>query len=106
MMKESDFLIACDDFFRRMEDRIDRLGREDIDLNAGDGKLSIDMEDGTKFILSRQRAVSQIWLAEPNGGWHYSAKDGRWICDKRGSDLVKDLEALLSGKLGQPVSLD
>ncbi len=104
-MNESEFLIACDDFFHKMEDRVDRLGREDIDLNAGDGKLALEMEDGTKFILSRQRAVSQIWLAEPNGGWHYSEKNGRWLCDKRGSDLVSDLEALLSKKLGQPVKL-
>lgn len=104
-MKESEFLIACDDFFHRIEGKIDHLDRDDLDLDAGDGKLSIETADGTKFILSRQRAVSQIWLAEPGGGWHYSSKDGRWLCDKRGTDLISDLEALLSRKLGQPVRL-
>lgn len=105
-MDEQQFLIACDGFLRKIEDRVDALGRDDIELDPGDGKLTIEFEDGTKFILSRQRAVSQIWLAEPGGGWHFSHKDGRWFCDKRGTDLVKDLETLLSRKLGIDVGLE
>jgi len=104
-MNEQEFLIACDRFLREMENHVDALGREDIELDPGDGKLSIEFEDGTKFILSRQRAVSQVWFAEPGGGWHYNSKDGRWICDKRGTDLVSDLETLMSKKLGTPVKL-
>ncbi|MCW5830421.1 MAG: iron donor protein CyaY [Deltaproteobacteria bacterium] len=106
-MTESEYLIAVDDFLRRIEDAVDALGREDIELSPGDGKLSIDFEDGSKLILSRQRAVQQIWLAEPRGGWHYSAgSGGRWLCDKRGTDLVRDLETLVGARLGKPVKLE
>ena len=69
------------------------------------GRLDVEFEDGTKLILSRQSATGQIWLAEPQGGWRFDGRDGRWICDKRGVDLVTAVERLLSDKLGAPVSL-
>jgi CyaY protein len=86
-------------------DRLDGLDRDEIDLEMSDGKLVIEFTDGIKYIVNRQSAADQIWLAEPRGGWHYDYRDGRWIDDKRGVELIESIEALMSDKLGETITL-
>lgn len=78
-------------------DRLDALEPEDLDYDQSDGILAIELENnGTKIILSRQSATQQIWLAEPERGWHFDFKDGAWIDDVRGRELLAWLSELLS----------
>ena len=86
--------------------QIDTLDRDEIDLEMSDGKFVVEFDDGVKLIVSRQSAADQIWLAEPSGGWHYSWRGGEWIDDKRGTTLRGDLAELISGRVGEPVSLE
>lgn len=104
----SDLSIArvIDSTLSDLYESLDRLDHDAIDLEMGDGKLQIEFDDGVKLIVSRQSAADQIWLAEPEGGWHYSLRDGRWIDDKRGVDLVTSLEELITARVGEAVSLD
>jgi CyaY protein len=87
-------------------ERLDALDHDAFDVDAGDGKVTLEFEDGSVLILSRQGAVDQIWLAEPRGGWHFSWDGQAWRCDKRGVELVATLEELISAKVGEPVRLD
>ena len=80
-------------------------GADDLELDSGPGRLDISCPDGARVILSRQAATNQIWLAEPGGGWHFDLRDGRWVCDKRGVELLATLEALLGAHCGTPISL-
>lgn len=89
----------------RLAARVEALGRDELEVESVPGRLDLEFEDGTRLILSRQSATGQIWLAEPQGGWHFDERDGRWICDKRGVELVAELERLLGRQLGEPVSL-
>jgi CyaY protein len=85
--------------------KVEALERDELEVESVPGLLDVEFEDGTKLILSRQSATGQIWLAEPQGGWRFDLRDGRWIDDKRGVDLQAALERLLAGKLGATVSL-
>ncbi|MHC5211045.1 MAG: iron donor protein CyaY [Planctomycetota bacterium] len=85
--------------------RFDELDHDAFDVEAADGKLSIELEDGQVFILSRQSATSQIWLAEPSGGWHFDWNGAHWLCDKRGVELIQTLEDLLTARIGEPIDL-
>jgi CyaY protein len=89
----------------RLAARVEALDRDELEVESVPGRLDLEFDDGTKLILSRQSATGQLWLAEPRGGWHFDERDGRWICDKRGVELVAELERLLSDKLGEPVRL-
>ena len=89
----------------RLAARVEALGRDELEVESVPGRLDLEFEDGTKLILSRQAATGQIWLAEPQGGWRFDEREGRWICDKRGVELVADLERLLSARLGETVRL-
>lgn len=104
-MERSEFDKLADDTLKDLVKRIDKLEIDDLDLMLSDGKLVIEFEDRTTFIVNRQGAAHQMWLAEPQGGWHFDYKDGRWICTKRGVELLPALEDLFSAKLGRSVSL-
>ena len=89
-----------------LERKLDELELDDLDIEAGDGKLTLEKEDsGRPLILSRQGATNEIWLAEPRGGWHFAWDGSAWICTKRGVELLAALEELLEQALGTKVSL-
>jgi len=86
--------------------RFDELDHDGFDVDSGDGKLTVEMEaDGKQFILSRQRATGELWLAEPRGGWHFAWNGEQWICDKRGVELVATLQGHISEALGETIEL-
>lgn len=104
-MTEQNLLIEIDKELQRLFNAIDTLGLDDVEIDLADGKLVIEFEDGVKLIVNRQSATNQIWLAEPQGGWRFDWKDGKWLDDKRGIELSTALADLMSAKLGQPISL-
>lgn len=103
-MENLEFLQRIDETLNIIDERLDALNL-DIDLEMGEGKLVIVFDDDQQYILNRQGATQQLWLAEPLGGWHYDYKDGHFICDKRGQDILETLEILISEKLSQKISL-
>ena len=103
-MDNSEYLRCVDEILEKIDETLDELDL-DIDLEMGDGKLIIVFDDNQQYILSRQSANNQLWLAEPSGGWHYDLKDGQFICDKRGVEILKTIEILISEKLSQKIVL-
>ena len=97
---------AIDRMLEQIGEAVEALQHEEMDVELGSGKLTIDCGNGIKLIVSRQSATGQIWLAEPGGGWHFDLKDGAWVDDKRGVELVGEIERLLSEQLGMAVDLN
>lgn len=93
--------------FDALERRFDDIDHQAFDVDSGDGKLTLDFEDGAPLIISRQSAAGQIWVAEPRGGWHFTWDDerGAWVCDKRDVELIASLEDLIEAKLGERLTL-
>jgi len=79
-VQESEFHDLVDDIYFRLEEIIDDSG-VDIDYETSGGVMTLTCEnDGSKIILSRQGATSEIWVAARSGGYHFALKDGQWIC--------------------------
>jgi CyaY protein len=95
---------AIDRMLEQIGAAVDALDHDEVDVEIGPGKLTIACAYA-KLILSRQPATGQIWLAEPHGGWHFDLRGEEWICDKRGVELVAELERLMGDVLGQGVTL-
>lgn len=55
----------------------------DVDLENSAGVLTIEFDNGSQLILSRQPALRQLWLAARSGGFHfdYHAESERWLCE-------------------------
>lgn len=103
-MADEDFGLVAERTLQALEAALDDVDG-DFDIDRGDGKVAVVFDDGTHFIINRQSASSQLWLAEPGGGWHFDRSGADWICDKRGVTLRAALAELLSAKLGSPVEL-
>lgn len=80
---------------------------EDVDLTTRDGLVTIEFEDGARYVVNRQSAARQIWLAAGARAWHYDLDpaSGEWRDDRDRHRLRDRLSELLSEKLGRPLSL-
>jgi len=104
-MSSSNIIAQIDTTIEALLTRFDELDHEAFDVDGGDGKLTVEFESGGPFIISRQTAADQIWLAEPAGGWHFDWDGNTWKCDKRGVELIETLEGLIAARIGEPISL-
>jgi len=83
---------------------LDELG-EQVDCELASDILSIEFEDGAKFVVNSHRAARQIWMAAGTTAWHFDPVQGTWIASKTGEELWSVLAAQLSTKLGRPIEL-
>jgi CyaY protein len=74
-------------------------------VTAGDGLVTVEFDDGARFVLNRQSAARQMWLAAGARAWHYGwdAAHGSWRDDRDGHELFARLGAVVGEKLGVPL---
>lgn len=87
---------------RALRDAADEL---DVDL-AGD-ILTLEFEDGAKFVINSHSAAQQIWLSANLSAMHFAWHEptGSWRDTKSGAELFTEVGQLVSAKLAQPVKL-
>lgn len=104
-MDAAEFAKRSDACLNRVAKWLEMLDPDEVDYSTGDGVVTIEFPDGGKFILSRQAATSQIWLAAGASGRHYNydASSDRWRDDKDGHDLFARLAEVVSEKIGSTV---
>jgi CyaY protein len=73
----------------------DAINERDVELDyeSGNDMLTLSFANGSVAIISRQSAISQLWLAARSGGFHfdYDAALGTWRCTVNGQTLGKML---------------
>ena len=77
----------------------------ELDFEPADGVVKLIFADGTVFVLNRQTAADQMWLAAGARAWHYDYDDasGTWLDDKEGGELFARIGETVSKKLGREV---
>src|SRR4051812_20172730 len=106
MIDEKAFDKAAADELKKLEKALTNFDdKVEADLSAD--ILSIEFEDGKKYVVNSHRAARQIWFAANLGAWHFSqdAVSGKWIDTREGRELWAHLEELLGKKLGRAVAL-
>ena len=94
-LTEARFHDLVDATQQNLEDVFDESGL-DVDLENSAGVLTVEFEDGTQLIFSRQEPLRQLWLAARAGGFHfeYDEEESRWKChssDELLSEVVQRL---------------
>ncbi len=95
-MQDSKFLYQSERFIESIANQIeeqDIAGELEVDF-IGD-VLNIETKAGI-YVINRQSAASEIWLASPiSGPYHFSMKSGKWVT-KTGIDILQLLTSELS----------
>ena len=104
-MDDREFQKAADECLAKVAKWLEDFDPDEADYSTADGSVTIEFPDGGKFILSRQAATKQVWLAAEAHGWHYNfdpATEG-WRDDKDGHDLYTRLAEVLGDRIGREV---
>ena len=78
-MTESEFNTLVDETFEALQASLDNSSA-DLDCDDSGGVLTVEFENDTSMVFSRQPATRQLWLAARSGGFHfeYDAVAGDW----------------------------
>jgi iron donor protein CyaY len=110
MMDEREFQKKCDAALESLRNRLADIGDDhDFEVEGGSGKIEIEFgdEDETRFVLSPNAPVRQIWISALTTsfklGWSDSAQT--FVLDKTGETLNQVMSRILSEKLGAAVQV-
>jgi CyaY protein len=105
-LAERDFDDIADKTLRALDQALNAV-ESGLEADLESGILTIEFEDGMKYVVNSHRAARQIWMAAERNAWHfdYRAGESRWVAPKNGDELWATLEAVVSRKLGSPVAL-
>ena len=106
-MNEAEFQKITDQTIEDIQDAIDESGA-DIEYDEIGGVLTLEFENGSKIIFSKQGAMNQLWMAAKSGGFHFDYQEAseQWLCDSGDKEELYDmLSRLSSEQAGESVSL-
>ena len=98
-MNESEFQEIAEQTIEDIQDAIDNSGA-DIDYDEIGGVLTLEFEDNSKIIFSKQGAMNQLWMAAKSGGFHfdYSEETEQWLCDSGDNEELYQMLSRLSSQ--------
>lgn len=110
MMDEHEFTKKCDAAFESLARRLSEIGDDhDFEVEGASGKLEIEFEDEdeTRFVLSPNTPVRQIWISALTTsfklGWSETIQ--AFVLDKTGETLNQVMSRILSEKIGSAVQV-
>lgn len=105
-MNETQFNERVTATLQHIEQAVEDSGADIEFENTGD-MLTLEFTDGSKIIVNRQGAASQIWVASRSGGYHYNYQEGTglWVNDQSGVGLSEDLSRIISQQARTPVHI-
>jgi CyaY protein len=106
-MNETEFQEIADRTIEDIQDAIEGSGA-DIDYEEVGGVLTLEFDNGSKIIFSKQGAMMQLWMAAKSGGFHfnYDEDSEKWLCDSGDKEeLYAMLSRLSSEQSGEKVSI-
>ena len=107
-MNEAEFNDIADQTIEAIQDAIDNCDA-DIDYDEIGGVLTLEFDNGSKIIFSKQAPVKQLWMAARSGGFHFNYNEAarHWVCDSGDAEeLVTMLSRLATEQAGESVSLE
>lgn len=106
-MDSQQFRLLAERRFKSLAEQLGDLDPDLLDVAGGDGMLTLEFNDGAKFMISRQSATNQIWVAAGARAWHYSYNSEKqiWFDDKDGHEMLQNLSDVVGKKLGLDVKL-
>jgi CyaY protein len=102
-MEKSLYDRLADECLTKVASWLEDFDPDELDYAEADGVVTLEFADGTRFVLNRQGAASQMWFAAGARAWHYNWSSAGWVDDKDGHDLLARIAEVVSKKLGRAV---
>lgn len=109
-MDDQEFQRRCDAAFESLLRRLQEAGdAHGFEVEGGSGKLEVlfDDPDETRFVISPNAPVKQIWISALTTSfklsWSESAKS--FVLDKTGETLTQLMGRILTEQVGSPVTV-
>lgn len=106
-MNESEFVDLAEATIEAIQDTIEESSA-DIDYDEINGVLTLEFENSSQIIISKQTPAKQLWMAAKAGGFHFDYEEAsqEWICDSGDKENMKSmLNRLASEQAGESVEL-
>jgi len=105
-MESSEYLRLADACLGTVARWLEEFDPDEVDFSTGDGLLTVEFADGTRYVLNRQAATAQVWLAAGARAWHYRWDAGRqeWVDERDGHELFARIATVVGEKLGRSLS--
>jgi iron-sulfur cluster assembly protein CyaY len=109
-MDEKEFQKRCDVAFEALRRRLQEAGDvHGFEVEGGSGKLEVQFEDAdeTRFVISPNTPVRQIWISALTTSFKLSWSDaaGAFALEKTGETLMQLMGRILTEQLGSPVTV-
>jgi CyaY protein len=109
-MDDKEFQKHSDAAFEGLRKRLEEAGDiHGFEVEGGSGKLEVLFEDpeDTKFVISPNTPVRQIWISALTTSFKLSWSDaaGTFVLEKTGETLHQLMGRILTEQLGSPVSV-
>jgi CyaY protein len=105
-MDEKEFEARALGSLKKLETALQDVS-DDLEVDLADGILTLEFEDGSKFVANSHGAAQQIWLSANLAAWHFAWHEATqsWRDTKSGAELFTEMGKLVAEKLSQPVVL-
>jgi CyaY protein len=106
-MTEDEYEALAFPELRALVSALDSLDLPGVECELASDILTLELDDGSRYVINSHRAARQIWMAAERSAWHFDwAKDrSAWIAQKTGDELWSTLSRVLTKKLGTQVTL-
>jgi CyaY protein len=108
MLTETEYEARAFPELKALIEALDALEVEGLDAELESEILTLEFEDGDRYVINSHRAARQIWMAAERSAWHFdwNPEGQSWIAAKNGDELWSALERVLSNKLGRRIALE
>jgi len=106
--EEKSYRQVVDDVFTRIDRAFEDVDPDIAECSVSQGTLTIIFFEKTRFIVSPQTPVRQIWVAYLDSAWHFDLNNrGLWRDDKgRDVELFSLIERTTKSVGGLEVTID
>ena len=86
---------------------LDAISDDGFEAELSSDILTVEFDDGTRYVVNSHRAARQIWMAAERNAWHFdwNLERSAWIAAKSGDELWSTLARVVGNKLGRSVTL-
>ena len=103
-MTDQDYLDRAEALLAGVEatcDHINDATDADIDNQRTGGLITLVFAGGGQIVINLQKPLHEVWLAAPDGGYHYRWHDGDWRDTKGSETFHATLSRCASALAGQ-----